>query len=105
MHAVLCGFLDRLPPTERSHVDAHLPDDVRTLVGPPRRYGRPHRARTVPQLVAAVVAESGIEASRAEDITLVVLDALRLIVPEEERDIGAVLPEDLRELWRNAAAR
>ena len=102
VHAVLCGFLDQLPSGERAHIDAHLPEDVRALVAPPRRAGRPHRARTVLQLVAAVIAEGGIEAARAEDITLDVLDAFRRLVPEEARDIEAVLPEELRELWRNA---
>jgi uncharacterized protein (DUF2267 family) len=103
VHAVLCGFLDQLPAGERSHIDAHLPDDVRALVGPPRYSGRPHRTRTVLQLVAAVIAEGGIDAARAEDITLTVLDAFQHLVPEEARDIEAVLPEELRELWRNAS--
>ena len=70
VHAVLCGFTDRLPETERARLLAHLPPDARALAGPPRRRGeQPPRLKTVPQLVAAVVAEGGVNPSVAEDVT------------------------------------
>jgi uncharacterized protein (DUF2267 family) len=105
VHAVLCGFMDRLPEDERAHVFAHLPGDVRTLAGPPRHYGeRPQRLRTVPELVAAITAEGGIEAGRAEEITRSVIAVLRNVVRPEAQDIAAVLPGELRELWESEPA-
>jgi uncharacterized protein (DUF2267 family) len=106
VHAVLCGFSDRIPDDERAQVFAHLPADVRALTGPPRRRGQhPARLKTIPQLVAAVTAEGGIEPERAELITRSVLAALREVVRDEARDVAAVLPEELRELWETATPR
>jgi uncharacterized protein (DUF2267 family) len=100
LHAVLCGFMDRLPADEAMQVLAHLPADVRELAGPPRRHGeRPARLRTVPQLVAAVTTEGGIEGRHAEQITRAVVATLRDLVPEEAADVAAVLPAELREFW------
>jgi uncharacterized protein (DUF2267 family) len=100
VHAVLCGFTDRLPDGERAHVMSHLPRDVRILAGPPHQYGaRPHRLRTVPELVAAITAEGGIEPERAEEVTRAVLATFREVVRPEAEDIAAVLPSDLRDLW------
>ena len=77
VHAVLCGFADRIPEDERAQVFAHLPADVRALAGPVRRHGqRSPRLRTVPQLVAAVTAEGGIEPRQAEEITRAVIATL-----------------------------
>jgi len=104
VHAVLCAFLERLPAAEREHVHAHLPADVLALAGPPHRRGEPPpRLRTVPQFVAAVTAEGGVDPGRADAITRAVLEALRTSVPEEADDIAAVLPADLRELWASSA--
>jgi uncharacterized protein (DUF2267 family) len=106
VHAVMCGFADRVPDGERAHLYSHFPSDVRALAGPPRHRGeRPPRLRTLPQLVAAVTAEGGIEPDRAEAITKAVVAQLRALVPEEVRDIGAVLPAGLRELWESEPAR
>ena len=66
--------------------------------------GERPRLRTLPQLVAAVTAEGGIEPRHAEAITRSVVGALRGVVPEEARDIAAVLPGELRELWTSAPA-
>ena len=57
--------------------------------------------RTVPQLVAAVTTEGGIESRQAEQITRAVLATLRELVPEEAHDVAAVLPTELRELWND----
>jgi uncharacterized protein (DUF2267 family) len=101
VHAVLCGFGDRLPEGERAHLFAHLPADVRVLAGPPHRLGsRPVRARTLPQLVAHVIAQGGIEPTRAERITRLVLARVRELAPEESRDVAATLPDELRDLWQ-----
>jgi uncharacterized protein (DUF2267 family) len=105
VHAVLCGFSERIPEDERRQVFAHLPADVRALAGPARRHGvQPARVKTVAQLVAAVIAEGAIDEARAEDITRAVVATLRTIVPEEARDVAAVLPHDLRGLWEGERA-
>ena len=100
VHAVLCGFADRLPEDERRHVFTHLPEDVRQLAGP-RRIGEvpATKVKTVRELVAAVIAQGGIQPSRAGEITQAVIHALRTLVPEEDRDVAAVLPQELRVLW------
>jgi len=103
VHAVLCAFGDRMPAAERDKMFGHLPSDVRAIAGPVHRHGeRPARLRTVPQLVAAVVAEGGIEPAGADRITRAVVAVLHGIVPEDARDIAGVLPADLRELWETA---
>jgi uncharacterized protein (DUF2267 family) len=103
VHAALCGFIDRIPEGERDQLLAHLPADVRALTGPRRHGERPSRVKTIPQLVAAVSAE-GISSASAYGITVAVVGALRELVPEEERDVAAVLPAELRELWQTAPA-
>jgi uncharacterized protein (DUF2267 family) len=106
VHAVLCGFADRIPDHEREQAFGHLPADVRALAGPPRRHGeRPPRLKTLPQLVAAVTAEGGIEPQHAEEITRAVVATLRGLVHEEARDVAAVLPAELRELWETQPSR
>jgi uncharacterized protein (DUF2267 family) len=106
VHAVLCGFADRIPGDERAQTFAHLPADVRALAQGPRRHGeRPPRLKTLPQLVAAITAEGGIEARRAEEITRAVVATLHGLVPEETSDVAAVLPPELRELWENQPTR
>lgn len=106
VHAVLCGFADRMPKDERDQVLAHLPADVRSLAGPVRRHGDvPPRLRTLPQLVAAVTAEGGVEPRRAEEITRAVIATLRALVRDEALDVAAVLPGELRELWETEPSR
>jgi uncharacterized protein (DUF2267 family) len=105
VHAVLCGFADRIPEDERAQVFGQLPADVRELAGPPRRHGeRAVRLKTLPQLVAAIAAEGGIEPSRAEGITRAVVTKLRALVPGEAQDVSSVLPTELRALWESPAA-
>jgi uncharacterized protein (DUF2267 family) len=100
VHAVLCGFTDRIPDDERAQIFTHLPADVRRLAEPPRRRGeRASRVKTVSQLVAAITAERGIEPEHAEAITRAVITTLRGLVPEEVRDIAAVLPGEIKEYW------
>jgi len=106
VHAVLCGFADRMPEVERERVFGHLPADVRAVAGPARRHGE-HlpRLKTLPQLVAAVTAEGGIDPRHAEEITRAVIVTLRGLVHGDARDVAAVLPGELRELWETEPAR
>jgi uncharacterized protein (DUF2267 family) len=98
--AVLAAFTDHIPVDEREQLLAHLPVDARQLAGPPRRHGvEPRRIRTVPQLVAEVVADGTVDPERATAITQAVVSRLRSLVPEEAADVAAVLPADLRSLW------
>ena len=106
LHAVLCGFSDRIPAGERAQMLGHLPLDVRVLAGPANRHGeRPLRVRTLQELVAAATAEGGIDAARAAEITLAIVSTLHDLVPDEAADVAAVLPIELRELWETAPAR
>jgi uncharacterized protein (DUF2267 family) len=105
VHAVLCGFIDRMPDGERDQILAHLPSDVQVLAGPARRQGDPvPHLKTVPQLVAAVIAEGGIDPAHAERITRAVVATLRGLVRDEVGDIAAVLPSELRALWETEPA-
>ena len=103
VRGVLGAFTDRIPDDEREQLLSHLPVDARELAGPPRRGGAPSRLRTVPELVASVTARGDIDPERAGAITEAVLGRLRTLVPEEAADVSAVLPDDLRALWSNAA--
>ncbi len=106
-HAVLRTFFDRVPADERAQAIAQLPTDARALVGPSRPDDGERRARfkTVPEFVAAVAAEGGVEVARATAITRAVVTALRGLIPAEASDIAAVLPADLRTLWQSDAVR
>jgi uncharacterized protein (DUF2267 family) len=103
VHAVLCGFADRVPEGEREQMLGQLPDDVRALAGPPRRHGRVvGRIKTVPALVSAITDIDDVEPERADAITRAVLATLRQLVPQEADDVAATLPTELRELWTAA---
>lgn len=101
VRAVLAAFVERIPAGEREQVLTHLPADVRALTRMPRRLGgTATRLRTVDQLVATV---SGVEpelgATRARLVTDAVLGELAALVPEEQADVSAILPPELRRLW------
>lgn len=103
--AVLSAFTERLPEGERAHVIAHLPADVRELALAPRRVGAlVSRVRTVPELVATVIAGGDVPAERAVEAVEAVVHVLRDLIPEESEDVSAVLPEELRQLWQGASA-
>jgi uncharacterized protein (DUF2267 family) len=100
LRAILATFADRLPAGERDRLAAHLPADVRVLFTAPRRTKREAPPRTVHELVARIAAAtSELPGGKAEQITAAVLSTLRLLVPEEERHVSAVLPPELRDLW------
>jgi uncharacterized protein (DUF2267 family) len=106
VRAVLSVFAERLPAGERAHLAAHLPDDVLQLLSPPRRHGTTaERLRTVPELVAevATMAPGDIPPEQRGPAVEAVLHTLRRMVPEEARDVAAVLPHDLREVWEAGA--
>lgn len=101
VRAILATFADRLPADERDHVAVHLPADVRPLFTPPRRTRHKAVPRTAHDLVARIAAQTGeLEEERAMKVTAAVLERFRSLVPEEARDVGAVLPSELRDLWR-----
>jgi uncharacterized protein (DUF2267 family) len=103
LHAVLCGFADRVPEGEREQLLGQLPADVRALAGPPRRHGREAtRIKTIPELMAAITEIDDIEPERADAITRAVLATLRPLVAQEADDVAATLPADLRALWTTA---
>lgn len=102
VRAVLGALVGELPDGERRHFLAHLPADIRLLLEPDLAHPPPH-ARRVGELVIDVVgATEGIPLGRAEHVIESVLGALRELVPEEARDVSAVLPADLRRLWEGA---
>lgn len=105
VRAILASFADRLPSGERDQVAAHLPADVRELFTPPRRANRATPPRTVRDLLSRLVASTPELAHHdAERVTAAVLQTLRSLVPEEQYDVAAVLPTELRDLWQQGTA-
>ncbi len=93
------------PKTNATQVLAHLPSDVRVLAGPVRRHGdAAPRLKTVPQLVAAVIAEGGIDPAHAEQITRAVVATLRGIVRDEAATLPRCFRRELRVLWKTEPA-
>jgi uncharacterized protein (DUF2267 family) len=104
VRAVLSTFCERIPPAEREHLLGHLPHDVRRLAEPPRRRGTQfQRMRHASDLFDAVThADPQLTADTARAVTLAVLTELVRLVPEEVSDVEANLPDELRQLWRQA---
>jgi uncharacterized protein (DUF2267 family) len=98
--SAVLGFLaQHVPADELDQFAAHLPDDVRTLCRAPRRTGR-HRVRTVAQLVAELApATAPLSPDAARHVIEAVFGTLRDLVPEEDHDVAATLPDELREYW------
>jgi len=99
---VLSTFAAQLPRGERRHFLSHLPEDLRALGEEPRPrgVGHPH-VRRLEDFVSAVGLPPA-EAEQQEDIIESVLGAVREFVPEEALDVAAVLPPELRQLWKTA---
>ena len=103
VRGVLAAIAERIPEGERGQVAAHLPDDVRVLFTPPHRLRHLAPARTVAQLVGRITASTeAMPPEAAVSITREVIGQLRSLVPDEEADVAAVLPTELRELWEKA---
>jgi uncharacterized protein (DUF2267 family) len=102
VRAVIAALAGRLPGGERRHLLAHLPLDVRLLVGehPRRPRGRP--ARGTGEFLLTVAQADGISPGVLDSVVEGVFGVLRELVPEEAADVAAVLPERLRELWCHA---
>jgi len=108
--AVLSTLMERLPRDEREHLLTHLPEDVRVLAHHPRSpraaatsiRTRQEFAEAVEELARLDGAEGITGPVRALVVSRAVLAALRRLVPEEVADVAAVLPADLRDLWRRA---
>src|SRR5581483_3234577 len=107
VRAVLAALAERLPDGERHQVATHLPEDVRAMFAPPRRFAGEGMTppKTVEQFVARVVSTTdALPADRAEPVIAAVFETLRSLVPEEAADVAAVLPRDLKSLWEHAGA-
>lgn len=103
--AILAALLDRLPEGERQHVRVHLPADVLEGVDRAPVRKRAAEVRTLAEYLDTVTgAVPGLGTKPAEEAAVAVLGALRSQVPEEERDVAAVLPHELRDLWERAGA-
>jgi uncharacterized protein (DUF2267 family) len=102
--SVLSTFAALLPEGERRHVLTHLPTDLRILVEPlrPRWTGHAHPRRLDKFAVAAL---PNVEPEARQAIVESVIGALRELVPEETVDVAAVLPENLRPLWKTPIPR
>ena len=90
-----------LPQPSLEHVDSHLPADVRELVGRPVRRRR-DKLRTAEQLVHRVAADADVPGPAANAGLLAIMATLQEAVPEETKDIAAVLPQDIRAMWESA---
>ncbi len=105
VRGVLATFADRLPAAQRAHLASNLPADVRPLFTPPRRIHGARPPRSLRDLVGRVlVTTSDLPLDRAEEVTVHVVRALRDLVPGDAREIAAVLPRELRDLWESPAA-
>jgi uncharacterized protein (DUF2267 family) len=105
VRAVLTSFVARLPEGERAHVLAHLPEDARELVALPRRAATTvSRIRTRSELADEIQRRAPeLDELQIRAVLPVVLAVLAELIPEERSDIAAVLPPELRELWRSVA--
>ena len=97
--SVLSTFVGMLPDGERAHVVAHLPADVRAMVGE-RHTGSYRQIRHTDEL--SVAALPLLPADQRRTVVESVLGAVRELVPEEAEDVAAVLPEELRQVWKTA---
>jgi uncharacterized protein (DUF2267 family) len=97
--SVLCTFAAILPEGERRHMVGHLPSDVRDMLSqqhtPPRR-----PIRRFDELSTAALPM--LPPERRQTVVESVLGAVRELVPEEVDDVAAVLPDELRHVWKTA---
>lgn len=100
VRGVLSAFAGLLPAGERRHVLAHLPADVRALVESHKREWSHARPRRMADF--ATVALPMLPVEERQCIVESVLGAVRDLIPEECTDVAAVLPEELREVWKTA---
>ena len=101
VRAVVHTFAERLPAGERRHLASHLPADVRSMLGPPNGHARP-RLHHVGDFVSVAAARAGLDERTTGPVAEGILGTLRSRIPEEVRDIAAVLPADLRAWWQDA---
>lgn len=105
VRGVLATFADRIPAGEREHIRVHLPADVRPLLTPPRRISGTRPPRSVHDLVGRIAGTTPeLPLERSQQVTVAVLRTLRELVSDEAADVAAVLPPELRALWKGAAA-
>lgn len=104
VRAVVATFIERLPDAAREHLLGHLPRDVQVLATPPRRHGSVEHVRRFDDFVDAVLEADHVDPTTAGEVTVAVVGALRLLVPEEAGHVTAVLPAELRRLWLSPPA-
>ena len=97
---IVGAFLALLPAGERRHVRAHLPMDVQSLAEPALAAAPRRRPRLHAEFMAAALPTT--HPYDRVGIVESVIGALREQIPEESEDVAAVLPPDLRVLWRTA---
>jgi uncharacterized protein (DUF2267 family) len=90
-----------LPQHPLQHLESHFPADVRELVSTPIRRKR-EKSRTAEQLVHRVAADADVPGPAAHAGLLAVMATLQEAVPEEAKDVAAVLPQDIRVMWESA---
>jgi len=97
--SVLSTFAALLPEGERRHVLTHLPTDLRVLTEPLRPGWGAHRhLRRLDEFTRAALPNIG--PGQRQAIVESVIGALYELVPEESFDVAAVLPKELRPLWK-----
>lgn len=96
------AILDQIPETERVHVLAHIPHDVRELIDPAQRRLPTRHWRDPESVELAAAIRSGITADAAAELTPRMIAVLREFVPEEDHDVQATLSHRLRDYWTAA---
>ena len=87
---------------ERAHVPAHLSPEVASLLSSAPAWS-PRRHPNVSELADAIAGQmGGIAGDTAEQAAGRRARELRSMVPEERRDLAAVLPRDLRAMCLGA---
>ncbi len=101
VRVVLSSLFEQLPAHARSHLVAHLPADVKHLTLPARRTGLalPFMGDTLETLAQAVRLLDSISAEAAHDVVVSVLRTFREVIPDEARDVEALLPLEFRDVW------
>lgn len=104
VQGTLATFAELIPDDERDHVRSHLPADVAPMFEPARRTlgAALRKPRTVDEFVHRMLTQDGDSATDAPRVARAVIAALHDLVKDEQADVAAVLPPELRDLWHSA---
>jgi uncharacterized protein (DUF2267 family) len=100
--AVLSALVTRLPVDERRQFLSHLPTDVRALAVPAQHHWHERLIRRRSEFLITVDQADAMAPGVLRSVVNNVIGTLRQLVPEEAADVAAVLPHDLRQLWRES---